>query len=368
MIKRRKSKEVKIRDITIGGDWPIAIQSMTNVSSKDEDALVFDGSESKAKGQINRLREAGCDIVRIAIPDMEAAETLARIRSKTDMPLVADIHFDYKLAIEAIKAGADKIRINPGNIGDIERVRAVVKEAKAADIPIRVGVNSGSLEKDILEKYQGVTGEGLAESALRNLAIIEDMGYDNLVVSLKSSDPVMNYEAHTALAAKTIHPIHVGITEAGTLAKGKTKSAIGIGSLLMQGIGDTLRVSLTGDPVEEVRYAKEILETLGLRIPKFNLISCPTCGRTEIDLISLAEEVEKALEQMDGEFRPGIKVAVMGCVVNGPGEAKEADYGVAGGKGKGVLIAKGEIIKTVNEEEIVSELINLIKAQEASYV
>lgn len=376
MIERRKAKEVRIRDVVIGGDKPIAIQSMTNVSSRDEDALVFDysshsnsygsssDSSSKDKGQINRLEEAGCEIVRIAIPDMESAETLAKVRKKTDMPLVADIHFDYRLAIEAIKSGADKIRINPGNIGDTDRVKAVVKEAKAADIPIRVGVNSGSLEKDILEKYQGVTGEGLAESALRNLRLIEDMGYDNLVVSLKSSDPVMNYEAHVALAEKTIHPIHIGITEAGTITKGKTKSAIGIGSLLLRGIGDTLRVSLTGDPVEEVLYAKEILETIGIRTPKFNLVSCPTCGRTEIDLIGLASEVERALDRMEGSFRPGIKVAVMGCVVNGPGEAKEADYGVAGGKGKGLIIAKGEIVKTVEEREIVSELISLISERE----
>ena len=349
----RKSKVVKIRNVSIGGDNPIAIQSMTNVSSRDENAL---------NKQIEELENAGCQIVRIAIPDFDAAETLAKLRKKTDLPLVADIHFDYRLAIEAIKAGADKIRINPGNIGDESRVKAVVEEAKAAGVPIRVGVNSGSLEKDILEKNQGVTAEGLTESALRNLRTIEDMGYDNLVVSIKSSDVRMNYDAHLALADKTVHPIHIGITEAGTVRRGKVKSAVGIGALILSGIGDTLRVSLTADPVEEVVFAKEILESIGLIEPKYNLVSCPTCGRTEVDLQALAEEVDERLSGLN--LRPGLKVAVMGCVVNGPGEAREADYGIAGGKGKGIIIAKGEVIKTAPENELINELIDIIKRNE----
>ena len=351
MIERRISSKVNIGGVEIGGGSPIAIQSMTNVSSRDKDALL---------GQIGMLRDAGCEIVRIAIPDMEAAGTLRDVRKLTGMPLVADIHFDYRLAVEAIKAGADKIRINPGNIGDRERVRQVVTEAKAAGIPIRVGVNSGSLEKNVLEKYGGVTAEGLAESALLNLALIEDMGYDNLVISIKSSDVEMNYKAHIILADKTDHPIHIGITEAGTLRRGKIKSAVGIGSLIMAGIGDTLRVSLTADPVEEVVFAKELLETCGLRVPKYNLISCPTCGRTEIDLTALAEQVDRRLAMVT-DLPEGLKVAVMGCVVNGPGEAREADFGVAGGKGKGLIIAKGEVVKTVSEDRIVDELIDIIE-------
>ena len=273
--------------------------------------------------------------------------------------MVADIHFDYRLAIAAIKAGADKIRINPGNIGDVERVRAVVKEAKIAGIPIRVGVNSGSLEKSIVEKNGGVTAEGLAESALRNLEIIEDMGFDDLVVSLKSSDVAMNYEAHKILAEKTTHPIHIGITEAGTIKRGKIKSAVGIGALLLEGIGDTLRVSLTSDPVNEVIFAKELLETVGMRKAAYDLISCPTCGRTKIDLEKMAEEVDDELSKLKG-LRKGIKVAVMGCAVNGPGEAKEADYGIAGGDGKGLIFSKGEIVKNTSEDALVSELIGLI--------
>ncbi len=354
MPKRRNTKIIQIGKITIGGDNPIAIQSMTNVNSRNQEALIK---------QIRGLEEAGCEIVRIAVPDIESVETFSRIRKQTDMPLVADIHFDYRLAIEAIKAGADKIRINPGNIGDISRVEAVVNEAKAAKIPIRVGVNSGSLEKDIIEKYHGVNAEGLAESALRNLSLIEDMGYDDLVVSIKSSDIVMNYEAHLILSERTNHPIHIGITEAGTIRRGKVKSAIGIGSLLLNGIGDTLRVSLTEDPKEEVFFAKEILESMGLREPKFNLVSCPTCGRTEVDLKSLAEEVEARLTEMD--INPGLKVAVMGCVVNGPGESREADYGIAGGKGKGIIFANGEVLKTVPEDMLVDELMALIKEKES---
>ena len=282
------------------------------------------------------------------------------------MPIVADIHFDYKLALAAIDAGADKIRINPGNIGSIERVRAVVNEAKMAHIPIRVGVNSGSLEKDILEKYGKVTARGLCDSALRNVAIIEDMGFDDIVVSLKSSDVRMNYEAHRLIAQETDHPIHIGITEAGTVKRGKLKSAIGIGSLLLDGVGDTMRVSLTANPVEEVLFAKEILETIGLREANYDLVSCPTCGRTSVNLEELAEKIDRRLA--DENFREGIKVAVMGCVVNGPGEAKGADYGVAGGMHKGVIFEKGEVVKTVKEEDIVDELFNLIYEREGKTI
>lgn len=345
-------KSVKCGNVTIGGGAPISIQSMTNVDSRDEQALV---------AQIKQLQDAGCEIIRVAIPDMEAADVLRKVKPQVHVPLVADIHFDYRLAIAAIEAGADKIRINPGNIGSKERVQAVVDAAKAKNIPIRIGVNSGSLEKDIVEKNGGVTAAGLAESALRNIRLIEEMGYDNLVVSLKSSDVKMNYEAHKLVAENTDHPIHIGITEAGTLARGKVKSAIGIGALLLDGIGDTMRVSLTADPVEEVYFAKEILESIGLRQPKVNLVSCPTCGRTKVDLQHLAEEVDRRLA--DAQIPAGLKVAVMGCVVNGPGEAKEANFGVAGGDGKGVIFAKGEIIKTVKEEEIVDALIQVIEGK-----
>lgn len=345
------SKKVMVRDVQIGGGAPVSIQSMTNVDSRDEKGLIE---------QIARLQDAGCEIIRIAVPDQESLDVFRRVRSKTDAPLVADIHFDYKLAIGAINAGADKIRINPGNIGSPERVKAVVDAAKAHDIPIRVGVNSGSLESDIVEKNGGVTAEGLAESALRNLELIEDMGYDNLVVSIKSSDVAMNYRAHQIAASKTDHPFHIGITEAGTVRRGKVKSAAGVGALLLSGIGDTMRVSLTADPVEEVYFAKEILESIGMRKSKFDLVSCPTCGRTKIDLEGLAGEVEKRLNKMT-DLPEGLKVAVMGCVVNGPGEAAEADFGACGGDGKGLIIAKGKVIKTVKEEDIADELIKAIR-------
>ncbi|MFQ9894404.1 MAG: flavodoxin-dependent (E)-4-hydroxy-3-methylbut-2-enyl-diphosphate synthase [Emergencia sp.] len=346
-------KKVFCRNIAIGGGEPVSIQSMTNVDSHDGQALLQ---------QISRLKDAGCDIVRITIPDMEAASTLAEIRKETDIPLVADIHFDYRLAIAAIEAGADKIRINPGNIGDVNRVRAVVEAAKHHGVPIRIGVNSGSLEKDILEKNGGVTAEGLAESALRNVALVEEMGYDQLVVSLKSSNVLMNTQAHKIVAEKTDYPIHIGITEAGTLKRGKVKSAIGIGALLLDGIGDTLRVSLTADPVEEVYYAREILEALDLRTPRVNLVSCPTCGRTKVDLQALAEEADRRLAQIS--VNPGLKVAVMGCAVNGPGEAREADYGIAGGEGKGLIFARGQVLKTVREEDLIDELINVITEEQ----
>ena len=351
---RRETKRIRIGNVFIGAGNEIAIQSMTNVSSHDKNALI---------SQISALSDAGCQIVRIAIPDMEAARVLGEVKKLSPVPLVADIHFDYKLAIEAIKEGADKIRINPGNIGDLDKVKAVVKEAKAANIPIRVGVNSGSLESDIQKKYGGVTPEGLAESALRNLELIEDMGFDDLVVSLKSSNVSMNYDAHKIIAEKTNYPIHIGVTEAGTVKKGKIKSAVGIGALLLEGIGDTLRISLTANPIEEVIFAKELLETVGLRKPIYDLVSCPTCGRTKIDLEKLAEEVDGALSSLKN-LKPGLKVSVMGCAVNGPGEARASDYGIAGGDGKGIVFCKGEIIKTVPESELVKELVDLIIERE----
>lgn len=345
------SKQVMVRDVAVGGGAPVSIQSMTNADSRDEKGICE---------QVARLTDAGCDIIRIAVPDREAAEVFARVRRKTDKPLVADIHFDYRLAIEAIRAGADKIRINPGNIGDDDRVRKVVKAAKSAGIPFRVGVNSGSLEKDIVRKNGGVTAEGLAESALRNVKRLEDMDFDDIVVSMKASDVRMNYEAHRIAAARTEHPFHIGITEAGTVRRGKIKSAAGIGGLLLAGIGDTVRVSLTADPVEEVVFARELLESLGIRKSRYDLVSCPTCGRTGIDLESLAEEVDRRLSAMEN-LPSGLKVAVMGCAVNGPGEAAEADFGCCGGDGKGLIIAKGKVIATVAENELAEELIRVIR-------
>lgn len=349
------TKQVNCGGVLIGGGAPISIQSMTNVSSSDEKALV---------DQILRLEEAGCQIIRMAVPDMDAVDTIKAVKKQIHIPLVADIHFDYRLAIASIEQGVDKVRINPGNIGDIERVKAVVSKAKERGIPIRVGVNSGSLEKDIVAKNGGVTAEGLAESALRNLKLIEDLDYDQLVVSLKSSDVAMNYQAHKILSQQTDYPIHIGITEAGTMKYGKTKSAIGIGALLLDGIGDTMRVSLTADPVEEVYYAKEILKTLGIRKSGINYVSCPTCGRTKINLEKLIGEIETKLQPIEdklvAENKPGLTIAVMGCAVNGPGEAKEADYGVAGGDGKGLIFKKGEIIKTVKEEDIPQALYELV--------
>lgn len=351
------SNQVRCGRVLIGGNAPISIQSMTNVDSRDENLLI---------NQINELEEAGCDIVRIAIPDEESAKTLGKIRKMTDMPLVADIHFDYRLAILAMENGADKIRINPGNIGGRDRLKKVVFFAKERNIPIRVGVNSGSLSRDIISKYGGVTAEGLAESAINTLKIIEDMGYDNLVLSIKSSNVTMNYKAHLLVKDKTNHPLHIGITESGSSNNGKIKSAIGIGGLLLAGIGDTIRVSLTDNPIEEIKFAKKILETLDIRKKQIEIVSCPTCGRTKIDLISLVDKVEKVLEQVEKErkllnLKP-IKVAVMGCIVNGPGESREADYGIAGGRGEGIIFAKGVIIKKVPEEDLVEELIRIIKS------
>ncbi len=357
-MKKNETRQVRCGDVLIGGGAPVSIQSMTNVDSRDEHALTE---------QIARLADAGCQIVRISVPDAEAAEVFGSVKRKFQrLPLVADIHFDYRMAIEAIRQGADKIRINPGNIGGPERVREVVRAAKEREIPIRVGVNSGSLEKPILTKYGGVTAAALAESALYNLAMIEDLGYDRLVVSLKASDVTLNYEAHRLLASQTDVPVHIGITEAGTPKRGKLKSAIGIGSLLLCGIGDTMRVSLTADPVEEVLFAKEILRTLGMRTSSIDLVSCPTCGRTKINLEALANEVEAKLAPLEDALLakeyPSIKVAVMGCAVNGPGEAREADFGVAGGDGQGLLFANGEIVRSaVPEDKLAEELLALIR-------
>ena len=349
---RDHTKVVKIGNRVIGGGNPILIQSMTNTPTEDVAATV---------AQIHRLEEVGCEIIRCAVPTQEAAAALTEIKKQITIPLVADIHFDYRLAIAAMEHGADKIRINPGNIGSRERVKAVVDVAKERNIPIRVGVNSGSLEKELVEKYHGVTAEGLVESALDKVRIIEEMGYDNLVISIKSSDVMMCAKAHELIAEKTDHPLHVGITESGTLLSGNIKSSVGLGIILHEGIGDTIRVSLTGDPVEEVKSARLILKTLGLRKGGVEVISCPTCGRTQIDLIHLANQVEDMVSGMDLD----VKVAVMGCVVNGPGEARSADIGIAGGIGEGLLIKKGEIIKKVPENELLSVLREeLLKMQE----
>ena len=340
---RENTRKVQIGDVVIGGGSPIRIQSMTNTRTEDVDATV---------AQILRLEQAGCEIIRCTVPSLEAAQALARIRKQIHIPLVADIHFDYKMAIAAIENGADKIRINPGNIGGPEKVRAVVTAAKERNIPIRVGVNSGSLEKELVEKYGGVTAEGIVESALDKVKMIEEQGYDNLVISIKSSDVLMCVKAHELLAGQTQYPLHVGITEAGTVLSGSIKSSIGLGLILSQGIGDTIRVSLTGDPVEEIRAAKLILRTLGLKKDGIEVVSCPTCGRTKIDLIGLASKVEKMVE----DYPLDIKVAVMGCAVNGPGEAREADIGIAGGQGEGLLIKKGEIVRKMPEEQLLAAM------------
>lgn len=341
---RDHTKVVHIGDCAIGGGNPVAIQSMTNTKTEDVAATV---------AQIHTLEDLGCDIIRCAVPTMQAAEALEQIKKQIHIPLVADIHFDYRLAIAAIENGADKIRINPGNIGTKERVKAVVDKAKEYGVPIRVGVNSGSLEKPLIEKYGGVTAEGIVESALDKVHMIEEMGYDDLVVSIKSSDVLMCVKAHELIAEQCPYPLHVGITESGTVYSGNVKSSVGLGIILYEGIGNTIRVSLTGDPVEEIRTAKLILKTLGLRKGGIEVVSCPTCGRTRINLIHLANEVEKMVADIPLD---DIKVAVMGCVVNGPGEAKEADIGIAGGIGEGLLIKKGQVIKKVKEEELLDTL------------
>ena len=340
---RDNTKVIQIGDRLIGGGNPILIQSMTNTKTEDVEATV---------AQILRLEEAGCEIIRCTVSTMEAALALKEIKKQIHIPLVADIHFDYKMAIAAMENGADKIRINPGNIGSIDRIKAVVDCAKERNIPIRIGVNSGSLEKELVEKYNGVTAEGIVESALDKVKIVEDLGYDNLVVSIKSSDVMMCAKAHELIAEKCPYPLHVGITESGTVFSGNIKSSVGLGIILSQGIGDTIRVSLTGDPVEEIKTAKLVLRTLGLRKGGIEVVSCPTCGRTQINLIKLANEVETLVAGIPLD----IKVAVMGCVVNGPGEAKEADIGIAGGKGEGLLIKKGQIIKKVPEDQLLATL------------
>ena len=342
-IKRRISKQIMVGNVPVGGDAPITVQTMTNTKTTDVAATV---------AQIRAVERVGADMVRVSVPTMEAAKALKEIKKQIHIPLVADIHFDYRLAIAAMENGADKIRINPGNIGSTERIKAVVDVAKERNIPIRVGVNSGSLEKELVEKYHGVTAEGLVESALDKVHIIEELGYDNLVISIKSSNVMMCARAHELIAEQTSYPLHVGITEAGTLYSGNIKSAIGLGIILYQGIGDTIRVSLTGAPLEEIKSARRILKTLGLRKGGVEVVSCPTCGRTQIDLIGLANKVETMVQDIPLD----IKVAVMGCVVNGPGEAKEADIGIAGGVGVGLLIKGGEIVKKVPEDQLLDTL------------
>ena len=343
MAYRDNTKVIHIGDRVIGGGNPILIQSMTNTRTEDVKATVE---------QIHRLEAAGCEIIRCTVPNEEAARAVKEIKKQISIPLVADIHFDYKMAIAAMENGADKIRINPGNIGSRDRIAAVVSCAKERNIPIRVGVNRGSLEKELVEKYHGVTAKGLVESAIDKIGIIEDLGYDNMVVSIKSSNVMLCAEAHELLAKECKYPLHVGITEAGTVYGGNIKSSIGLGIILSQGIGDTIRVSLSGDPVEEIKTAKFILRTLGLREGGIEVVSCPTCGRTRIDLIGLANQVETLVQN----YPLNIKVAVMGCAVNGPGEAKEADIGIAGGDGEGLLIKKGEIVKKIPEDRLLSVL------------
>ncbi len=340
---RENTKVIQIGNKKIGGGNPVLIQSMCNTKTEDVAATV---------DQILKLEAAGCDIIRVAVPTMEAAAAIRQIKKQIHIPIVADIHFDYRLAIAAIESGADKIRINPGNIGAKERVKAVVDKAAEYGIPIRVGVNSGSLEKPLLEKYGGVTAEAIVESAKKEIAAIEDFGYDNIVVSIKSSDVMMCVKAHELMTKDCRYPLHVGITEAGTLLSGNIKSSVGLGIILYEGIGDTIRVSLTGDPLEEIKSAKLILRALKLRKGGIEVVSCPTCGRTQIDLIGLANKVENMVEDIDMD----VKVAVMGCVVNGPGEAREADLGIAGGIGEGLIIKKGEVIRKVPESELLSEL------------
>ena len=347
-MERKLTRKVKVGSQYIGGDAPVSIQSMTNTDTRDVNATL---------NQINELYKAGCEIIRCAVPDMEAAKALEEICEKSPIPVVADIHFDYKLALEAIKNGVSALRINPGNIGKVDKVRIVAEAAKAKNIPIRIGVNSGSLEKDILERDGKPTAKGLVESALRHVKILEELDFYDIVVSIKSSDVVMMIEAYRLMSEKCNYPLHLGVTESGTPFRGTIKSSIGLGTLLAEGIGDTIRVSLTSDPIEEIKVAKEILKSLGLIENGLQFISCPTCGRTQINLIKIAQEVEKKLESVN----KNIKVAVMGCAVNGPGEAREADIGIAGGKGEGLIFKKGIIVKKVKEEDLIEELMKEIE-------
>jgi (E)-4-hydroxy-3-methylbut-2-enyl-diphosphate synthase len=345
---RRKSRQIFVGDIPIGGDAPVAVQSMTNTDTRDISSTV---------NQIRRLYEAGCEIIRLAVPDVESAEAFREIKAKVDPPLIADIHFDYRLAIAAIKAGADGLRINPGNIGSREKITKVIQEAREREIPIRIGINTGSLPKKILERYGHPTPEAMMDSALEYIRLFEDLDFNNIKISLKSSNVLNTISAYRLLSQKVDYPFHLGVTEAGTLISGTVKNAIGIGILLFEGIGDTIRVSLSRDPIDEVKAAFEILRALDLRHRGPEIISCPTCGRCEIDLIRIVETVEKEIQGI----RSSPKVAIMGCVVNGPGEAKEADVGVAGGRGQGILFKKGEIIKKIPEEDLAEVLIREVK-------
>jgi len=347
-IRRKKTRKIRVGSVYIGGDSPVTVQSMTNTDTRDVAATVE---------QIKRLEDAGCDLVRVAVPDMEAAQAIKEIKKSIRIPLAADIHFDYRLALASIENGADKIRLNPGNIGGAEKVKKVVEMAKPRGIPIRIGVNSGSLEKEILAKYGGVTPEGMVESALGHARILEELDFHDIAVSLKASSVPMTIEAYRQISDKTDYPLHIGVTEAGTVFAGTVKSAAALGCLLAEGIGDTLRISLTGDPVQEVKAGIELLKALGLRKSGIEFISCPTCGRTKIDLIKIANEVEKRLEGSKKQ----IKVAVMGCAVNGPGEAREADIGIAGGAGEALLFKKGEIIRKIPQDRIVDELLEEIE-------
>lgn len=352
MIARKNTLKIKVGNVFIGGDAPVSVQSMTNTDTRDADATIT---------QIKRLQDAGCDIVRVAVPDVSAAQAIEKIKNHIDIPLVADIHFDHRLAIESMLRGADKIRINPGNIGSREKVKEVVDEAKKRNIPIRVGVNSGSLEKDILAKYGGITAEGLVESALNNVRLLEELDFRDIVISLKASSVPLTVSAYRILSEKTAYPLHLGVTEAGTIFSGTIKSCVGIGALLCEGIGDTIRVSLTGDPVEEVKVAKEILKAVGHIKEGIDIISCPTCGRCRIDLVGLAQRIESKLECLDrGLKQKHIKVAIMGCAVNGPGEARDADIGIAGGKNEALLFKKGQIIAKIPEQEVEQVLLEEI--------
>lgn len=345
--ERRLSREVSVGSLKIGGNNPISIQSMTNTDTRDAKATIE---------QIKRLEEVGCDVVRVAVPDMEAAKNIGEIKKNVNIPVIADIHFDHRLALEAIDQGVDGVRINPGNIGSIEKVKMVVNKCEEKNLKIRIGVNGGSLEKELLEKYGSATAEALVESALGHVKILEDLDFCNIVISLKSSDIYKTIEAYELISKKVDYPLHIGITESGSVKKGTIKSSIGVGALLLKGIGDTIRISLTGDPTEEVIVGKEILRSLDLLNDKIKVISCPTCGRCNIDLISVVNEVEEKINKVDKDMT----VAIMGCAVNGPGEAKEADIGIAGGKGEGLLFKKGEIIRKIKGDNLVEELLNEI--------
>jgi len=348
-MKRRPSRQIKVGSIKIGGDAPISVQSMTNTDTRDVSATI---------AQAKSLESAGCELIRVAVPDMESASILGEIKAGMSVPLVADIHFDHRLALRAIEEGIDKLRINPGNIGDPDNVKAVVESAKKREIPIRIGVNSGSLEKDLLTKYGHATPEAMVESAMRHVSILEKMEFYDIVISLKASDPLRTIAAYRLMAERVDYPLHLGVTEAGTIFAGAIRSAVGIGVLLAEGIGDTIRVSLTDDPVQEVRAGYEILKSLELRSHGVTIISCPTCGRTKIDIVKITREVEARV----ANIKEPIKIAVMGCIVNGPGEAREADIGIAGGKGRGILFKKGERIRTLPEDELVDALIDEINS------